>query len=705
MAKEKNLGSTNDVSRHLGRRKIKYAVFILLFIMVAVAASAFLAYWNITNHRAQALQSVEKRQELQAQGKVSVISTWLESLSQQGDRLINSDIFRIYASEVDKLEGDASVLLSETGQEMLQEQGDEDEDVFMLSAQQPMMARLLDEFVSYSGFLSGRVINRKGQSYIATDASTVSMSEEQETMAGACLEDGLKRYTSLRTTPTGLVMDLFLPILQTTLDGDAGEPVSVLMLSKLMTGKVTEFLASVPLAGQNYQIHLVQRGEGGVQQIVPWLPEGLRSVPNAELFSGDAVPFGQRTSVDVSDDGAREVFSMGLKMPELDWWVMVEIDFETINKDLMTYDKTVISIAVLVALAVILLLGVFWWWGIGRENKEVAEQFRRLAEQINAQKALVDSINATIPELVALKNGLGEYVYVNEAFARAAGREVEEILGMDDAAVFGFDTAKRLARSDDKVRDTGRATRVDETIWLMSRKYHFHISKVPFHLDDDDKAILSVLRDNTDIVEAQELSRRVVQNTIDALVRTIEKIDPYLGGHTRLMGAFSLEMARSLQMRDQDLATVEAAANLSQIGKMFVDPAILNKPGKLTDDELKEMQRHVEYAENLLKDIDFDLPVVDAIVQMNENPDGSGYPRGLKEEQIILPARLLAVANGFCALIKPRAYRPAKSVAEALDLLESLPGKFSPDLVAVLKEIVYSPVGEKLLKELMDVQA
>lgn len=694
MAREKNSNSTNDVTRQLGRRKIRYAVLILLFILVAVAASAALAYWNITKNHAQVLQSVEKRQELLAQGKVSVISTWLESESQQGDRLINSDIFRIYASEVDRLEGDVTVLLSETGQEMMEEQGVEDEDVFMLSAQQPMMARLLDEFVSYSGFLSGRVINRKGQSYIATDASTVSMTGEQEAMSKACLEDGAKRYSSLRTTPTGLVMDLFLPIMRTS-ESDVGEPVAVLMLTKLMTGKATEFVAKAPLAGQNYEIHLVQRGEGGVQQIVPWLPEGLRPVPEADIFGPDAVGFAERRSV----GGEGDVFSLGVKMPELDWWVMVEIDAADIHAELLSHDKTVVSIAVLVALAVILLLGVFWWWGIGRENKEVAEQFRRLAEQIKAQKALVDSINATIPELVGLKNSLGEYVYVNEAFARAAGREVEEIIGMDDAAVFGFDTAKRLARSDDKVRDAGRPVRLDETVWLMSRKYHFHISKVPFHLDDDDKAILSVLQDNTETVEAQDLSRRVVQSTIDALVRTIEKIDPYLGGHTRLMGAFSLEMARSLQMRDKDLATVEAAANLSQIGKMFVDPAILNKPGKLTDEELKEMQRHVEYAQNLLKDIDFDLPVVDSIVQMNENPDGSGYPNGLKEDRIILPAKVLSVANGFCALIKPRAYRPAKSVTEAMDLLESLPDKFSADLVAVLKEIVYSPVGEKLLKD------
>lgn len=694
MAKEKKLGGTNDVSRQLGRRKARYAVLILLLILVAVAACAATAWWNITNNSTQMLQSVKDSQELQAKGKVSVISTWLESVSNQGDRLINSEIFRIYATEVDRLEGDAA-LLTPTGQELLQEQGEENDDAFMLSAQQPMMARLLDEFVSYSGFLSGRVINRKGQSYIATDASTVSLSEAQDAMAKQCLADGQKRYSPLRVTPTGLVMDLFLPIFQTSETGEHGDAVAVLMLSKLMTGKATEFLSNVPLAGHNYQIHLVQKGAAGVQQILPWLPEGLRDVPNPDIFDGEAVAFSERLSVGDKD---LPVYSLGMKMPELDWWVMVEIDASTITTELYDHDRVVISIAVLTALAVILLLSVFWWWGVGRENKEVAEQFRRLAEQINAQKALVDSINATIPELVGLKNGNGEYVYVNEAFARAAGREVEEIIGMDDAAVFGFDTAKRLARSDDKVRDTGRPTRVEETIWLMSKKYHFHISKVPFHLEADDKAILSVLRDDTDVVEAQELSKRVVQSTIDALVKTIEQIDPYLGGHTRLMGAFSLEMARSLQMRDQDLATVESAANLSQIGKMFVDPAILNKPGKLTDEELKEMQRHVEYAQNLLKDIDFDLPVVDSIVQMNENPDGTGYPRGLKEDEIILPAKILSVANGFCALIKPRAYRPAKTVRDAMDLLESLPGKFSADLVAVLKEIVYSPVGEKLLK-------
>jgi HD-GYP domain-containing protein (c-di-GMP phosphodiesterase class II) len=191
----------------------------------------------------------------------------------------------------------------------------------------------------------------------------------------------------------------------------------------------------------------------------------------------------------------------------------------------------------------------------------------------------------------------------------------------------------------------------------------------------------------------------MVQQTIDALVRAIEEADPFLGGHSRIMGGVASLMTRQLRLAERDTATIEAAANLSQIGKMFVPREILLKPGALTPEEKQEMERHVEYARNVLKDIEFDLPVVDAIYQMHERPDGTGYPRGLSGDELSMHARVLGVANAFAAMARPRSYRPAIPVDDVIGIMEKQSGSYDPDVVAALKQVMATPAGERLVAQ------
>jgi len=126
---------------------------------------------------------------------------------------------------------------------------------------------------------------------------------------------------------------------------------------------------------------------------------------------------------------------------------------------------------------------------------------------------------------------------------------------------------------------------------------------------------------------------------------------------------------------------------------------ILTKPGKLTDEEMATMEEHVEHAYRILKDIDIEEGVLLAIYQMNERIDGSGYPKKLRYDEIILPARILSVLNVFCAMIRPRAYRGAKEPVQALDILGSESTKFDAAVVDALGNVIKTPAGEKLLEK------
>ncbi|MGE4296761.1 MAG: HD domain-containing phosphohydrolase [Desulfovibrionaceae bacterium] len=673
----------------MAKRRRKLIWFGALFTAIAVGVAVTLVQVSIRGKRGELEASLQKQQTILCNGRVALTMSWLQTLVKDSGQLADSDLFRLFGAEVDLLKDDVAVLFGGMG---LSDEGGN-----TLAEQMPMMRQLLAEFTTYSGFLAGRVLNADGTTYLATDAGTTALTEAQRAMVICTVAESGPHFSPLRHTPNGLVLDMFLPIHKPAHEAAADDrPVSVLMLTKAVTGSIGDILSTSPLADEGFRTRLVQQDGETFEEVAPWLSEGVRKLhPEAGFTTDEAMPFGLRRSI----SGTPGMYSMALKVPGVPWWIVQEIEAAQALAPISAYAEAAYTISGLLTLAVIFLLAVLWWWLVGQENKQEANEFKQLAEQLEASRAFLDSINATMPEYIVLKDERGRYTYANPAFAEVLDRTPQEMVGLDDYTVFGHATAKRLAVSDATVREKGKRVTVNETIYLKSEKRHLQISKVPFNVGEDGAmGILSVYRDITEIVQAREQGQRVVQQTIQALVHTIENIDPYLGGHTRIMGAFSAAVARRLNLEPLEVTTVEAAANLSQVGKMFVEKKILNKPGRLTPEEMAAMQRHVEHAYNILKDIDFELPVMETICQMNERLDGTGYPRRIKGDEIILPARILSVANAFCAMVRPRAYRGAISVDEALATLERFPEQNDMRVVQALREVVHSPTGEKLLE-------
>jgi len=357
-----------------------------------------------------------------------------------------------------------------------------------------------------------------------------------------------------------------------------------------------------------------------------------------------------------------------------------------------------ISIAALLILVFSVTFGAVWAKLIGNQDRRTAEYFESMAQRVENQRQLLDRVNGTIAEFIGLKDLQGRYRYVNPAFARGVGRSTEELAGLDDEAIFGYDTARRLEHSDNQVQTGSDLVTTSETVYLQSRQRHLQISKSPLRdASGQLTGIVSVIRDVTEMVEAQQRQEQATAKTVEALVRAVELTDPYLAGHSRLMGALAPEVAKALNASNLEIATMETAANLSHIGKLFVDRQLLFKTEVYTAEEKQEMEQHVVHAAKVLHGIDFGLPVYEAVTQMNECPDGSGYPKGLQGEAIPLSARVLGVVNSFCAMVQPRAYRGARSVEEALQILRESAGAYDQRAVAALDEVVHSALGEKLL--------
>jgi len=689
--------TASEVPKSLGGagQSVKIGV-VLAFVLVISVGIVLLANRAVSDKEAGVLENQQKRFHLLVQGRAEVIGTFLDNLAHHGDRLIKSDLFRLYATEIDGFDGDLSVLFG-----AIRDNGDAGDEGASLAEQLPMMENMLREFSTYAGFVNARILSKAGEAYIATDGHLPPMSAEQINAAKGAIRDNGPRYSSLRKTQLGMEMDVYVPIYPPDAVGGTDEgpregAVGALMMTRQISGKITELLSNSPLAGEGEKTRLMQKTGAGYREVTPWTTEGfLEITAPVKIDESGHIPFGVRPSL--SDD-TRQVYSLGVRIPGPEWWLVQEVDYGEAMRPINDFRRTVYIVAGLGILTAFLVAGLAWWILTGVQSQRIATEFQALASKIEEQKRFIDSINANIDEFITLKDGSGKFTYVNDAFAAAAGRPKEELIGMDTAAVFGFDTAKRLESIDEVVVSEKRKKTISEPIFLRSRRHQFQISKSPYcDAEGACVGVVEVYRDITEFVAAQEKNKRLIKSAMEALGSTIEAADPYLGGHTKLLAGLSVEVARAMRLSEMDIAEIETAANLSQIGKMFVPNEILTKPGKLTDKEMAAMEEHVEHAYRILKDIDIAEGVLKAIYQMNERLDGSGYPKNLKDGEILMLARILSVLNVFCAMIRPRSYRGAKEPQQALDILGSEMTKFDSEVVTALADVIHTPSGERLL--------
>jgi PAS domain S-box-containing protein len=157
-----------------------------------------------------------------------------------------------------------------------------------------------------------------------------------------------------------------------------------------------------------------------------------------------------------------------------------------------------------------------------------------------------------------------------------------------------------------------------------------------------------------------------LQGAIEAISRIVERHDPHTSGVARRVAALSVALARELGLSQSEQNTLRTAALLHRVGCITIPSALLNKPGDLTSVELALVRTHVEESHKILSDIEFGAPVSEIVYQHQERLDGSGYPRGLRGEQISFEARVLAVADAVVALSS----KHATNVADALGEVE-----------------------------------
>ena len=195
-------------------------------------------------------------------------------------------------------------------------------------------------------------------------------------------------------------------------------------------------------------------------------------------------------------------------------------------------------------------------------------------------------------------------------------------------------------------------------------------------------------RTNIDLTQAYD-------TTLEGWSRALEMRDHETEGHTRRVAEMTVKIARALGIPEEGLVHIRRGALLHDIGKMGIPDRILLKPGPLNEEEWMIMRSHASRAFDLLNPIEYLRPVLDVPLHHHERFDGSGYPDGLKGEDIPLSARIFAVVDIWDALTSDRPYRKAWSAKKSLDYINQQSGKqLDPQVVEVFMKLVHDELYE-----------
>lgn len=271
-------------------------------------------------------------------------------------------------------------------------------------------------------------------------------------------------------------------------------------------------------------------------------------------------------------------------------------------------------------------------------------------------------------------------VYVNPKFCDIVGWSPQELLGQDSLTFFGDNPYIQQQIAEERAR-----IQAGEPGVLLT---------VPFQCKDGRKIELGVQASlgswnempaitvmALDLTERQRAAERIadyvkqlegtMRGTLQAVANMVDLRDPYTSGHERRVGLIAADIAREMGWSDDKCQNLQLIGLVHDIGKIAIPAEILSKPTRLTPLEYEMIKTHAEKGYEILKDVEFPLPIAEIIREHHERMDGSGYPRGLKGEEILPEARILAVADVLESMASHRPYRPSLGIEAATRELET----------------------------------
>jgi PAS domain S-box-containing protein len=316
---------------------------------------------------------------------------------------------------------------------------------------------------------------------------------------------------------------------------------------------------------------------------------------------------------------------------------------------------------------------------------------KQAEEALRESEELFRSYLENAPEGVYLSDLEGNFLYGNLKCEAIIGYRREELIGKNFLELSllpekSLNKAAQLLQANIEGKSTG-----PDEIELISKEGRI----IPVEISTSvvqrmgQRIVLAFVRDITDRKRAEEQLRQTLESlrkafgaTIQAMVSAIESRDPYTSGHQTRSAHLARAIAMEMGLPQDKIDAIRMAGSIHDIGKLSIPAEILSKPTKLSEIEFSLIKEHARKGYEMLKDVESPWPLAEIVHQHHERMDGSGYPRNLKGDDILLEARILAVADVVEAMASHRPYRPGLGINLALAEIEKNSGVCYDDAVA-----------------------
>jgi len=373
------------------------------------------------------------------------------------------------------------------------------------------------------------------------------------------------------------------------------------------------------------------------------------------------------------DAAGEQVLVSGKEIPGTSWVLVRTISVEEALGGAKSRKRNILIISTLSIFTIGALFVLIWRHGISVRLLQAMNEQKALAKKHENLSEFMSIVTNSQPTEISAVDEKGFYTFVNLQAALSAGSKPEDMIGKAPSSVLGrakvrFDEGHCVdVLSNNQAKSEIRNDGTDEKPVIIKTDY------IPMLIgEDEDKQEKGVLivKDDITVMEQNRIKRELsLKSLASTLTMIIGSRDPYSAAHSERVVMVVNVLSSELLVDDTTAATAELAGAMMNLGKILVPRELLVKPTNLTADELTVIRSSMLKSADLVDGIEFEGPVAETLRQIQAHWDGTGQPKDLAGENILLSARIVSVANAFVGMTSARAHRHGMSMKKAIQIL------------------------------------
>jgi PAS domain S-box-containing protein len=652
-----------------GRRSNLRLIAAAAFLLLIAAAGVVLALRFVEQERARDLRQWQVRLGIVADSRAAAVTDWLDRQADTVGGLAQNASLQLYMTELSLAGGDRTKVTEEAAQAGYLR------NLLIVTAERTgfvaaQPATPVNANIQRRGVAGLAVIDANGRAIIASHDMPPLDGRLREFVAGA--RAGERAVSEMFVGAGGRPTMAFLaPIFAVQADPGSRQ-IGIVLGVKEVDAELFPLLARPPTTEKSAETVLVRKA-GAVIEFLSPLIDGTAAL-NKRL-AADTPGLAEAQAIErpggffqLRDHRDVAVLATSRAIAAAGWTLVHKIDRrEALAASDARLDRMLVALvlAILVGLAVLVAV---WRHGASRRAADAARRYAAVAQKLEGQERLLRLVTDSQPAAMFILDAETKLRFANRVMAERCGMSASDLAGKTLAAVIGVAEAKRYER---RVRDALESGTSQLALHRSEEAGKVRIVRtehVPLAQTDSTRSVLVVEQDITPAVVERERRERTQQQLVKTLVAVVDRRDPYAAHHSQRVAQVARRVAEEMGLDPVLADTAETAGNLMNLGKILVSEQLLTRSGDLSDAEKRMIRESIQLGADLLEGVEFDGPVVPTLRQAQERWDGAG-PLGIKGDDILVTARVVALANFFVALVSPRAHRPGVELDQAVDTI------------------------------------